>query len=264
MPYSKAHYYLLGILIITVIAFWDGYFGQLQKAPSAHHLHGISSTLWIILMAFQGWVIHQKKPKLHRFVGKFLFILVPLMIGSFAMVTWVGAQKTVAGHPFYAQFGQALLTVDVLYTFAIALHVYLALKFRANIRLHSALFFGTIGGLLPPVLSRLFPLFIPGMEIDGLDTLYRFGYSLNLSVIVTLVFALILFKVYSKDGWPWLLTAVLVVLMYLLYSTLGQSEFWAQRVIELSQLQPWFVFAFGFVLGLLACFTGWIKGKSKT
>jgi uncharacterized membrane protein YhaH (DUF805 family) len=261
MPYSKAHYYLIGLLIITLVAFWDSYFGKLMDAPVAHHFHGITATLWIILLAFQNWTIHNRKNHLHKVTGKLIFILLPLMIGSFTLVTWVGAQKSVGGHPFYIQFGQALLAADVLLTFSTSLQIYLALRWRRNVRLHSALMFGTLIGLLAPILSRLFPLFIPGMEITDLDTLYRFGYSMKLSVLISLIIPLMLYIYYRKDGWPWILAALIATLVYVLYATLGQTEIWAAIVIQITKINPVIMFSAGFSLGIMACLLGWIHGK---
>ena len=116
MPYSKTHYFMLALLVITVIAFWPSYFGQLSKAPLAHHLHGVTSTLWVLLIAWQSWLIHSGRRQAHRTAGKLMFVLVPLMTAAFALVTWAGAQKAVGGHPFYTLFGQALLTADVWLT----------------------------------------------------------------------------------------------------------------------------------------------------
>ncbi len=104
------------------------------------------------------------------------------------MVVFVGANKSVGLHPFYVQFGQALLTYDVLLLFIIAIQVYLTLKFRKNVKLHSALIFSTLFGLLPPILSRLLGVVIPALEITSLDTMYRFGYSLQISLLITFIF----------------------------------------------------------------------------
>ena len=261
MPYSKAHWYLLGLLIITFLAFWNSYFGMLHDAPLAHHLHGITATLWILLLAAQNWSIHQKRVSLHRKMGKVLFVLVPLMTAAFAMVTWQGAIKVVNQHPFYLLFGQALLTADVLLLFTTAIQIYLALRLRRQVRLHSALMLGTLIGLLPPILSRLFANYLPGMTIEGPDTLYRFGHCLHLSILVSIAIAMVIFFCYRKQGWPWLLAAAITGMMYALYATVGQTDWWQQMVHLLATVHPAVVFGFGFAIGLLASFLGWAAGN---
>lgn len=263
MPYSKAHYYLLGLLAITVLAFWDSYFGKLNEAPMAHHWHGITSTLWILLLATQNGLIHHHHRHLHRLFGLSLFVLVPLMTAAFAMVSWVGAQKAVGGHPFYVQFGQALLTADLLLLLTTPLQIYLALKLRRQVRLHSALMLGTVIGLLPPILSRLLVNWVPAWQITGLDTMHHFAYGLNISMVMGLLISLLLFYCYRKEGWPWLLAALITLMMYVLYATLGQSDWWAEVVGLIAGLSVIAVFVFGLLLGLLACVLGWIHGAAK-
>ena len=260
MPYSKAHYYLLALLAITIIAFWPSYFGQLQKAPMAHHLHGITATLWIVLLAIQNWLIHNNRKALHKSLGKIMFVLVPLMIASFALVTWLGAQKTVGGHPFYLQFGQALITADAMLVLTTPLQIYLALLYRKKVHLHSALMLSTLVGLLPPVLSRLFVNLIPSWNITGLETMYRFGYGLHSALIFTIVLAFVLYLVYRRQGWPWLLAVIIAILMYFLYLTLGQSAVWSQWVKLMAEINPIVVFIFGLLMGALACLLGWFRG----
>ncbi len=264
MPYSKAHYYLIGLLGITVVAFWPSYFGKLNDAPIAHHLHGITSTFWILLLATQNWLIHNRKRVQHKAIGKIMFVLVPLMIAAFAMVTWVGAQKAIGDHPFYQQFGQALLTVDVMLTITTTLQIYLALKFRFNVRLHSALMLGTLIGLLPPILSRLLVDMIPSWNITGLDTLYKFGYGLHASIVISTIIGVILYFCYRRDGWPWILATLISALTYILYATVGQTQFWSEQTALITSFNPMFIFGFGFLLGLLACLLGWLHGKHKS
>lgn len=260
MPYSKAHYFLVLLLVLTFLGFWNSYFGMLTKAPLTHHFHGITATLWIFLLIAQSWSIHSQRRELHKFMGKALFILVPIMTGAFALVTWVGAQKSIGGHPFYTQFGQALLTADVLLLFSTSLQIYLALRFRNNIRLHSALMLGTVFGLIGPIVSRLVVNWIPGYQITGLETMSNFGYGLNFSIVVSVLIPLVLYFMYKREGWPWLLATGIVVLMYGLYATLGKSDIWASAVQLMSYAPPMAVFAFGLIVGLSACLMGWIHG----
>jgi hypothetical protein len=261
MPYTKAHYYMLVLLPVTVAAFWPSYFGLLPNAPMIHHLHGMTGTLWILLIAAQSYSIQSRKLQLHRGLGKLIFALTPVMVGSFALVSWLGAQKAVGGHPFYVMFGQALLTSDVLLTFTTPLIVYLALRFRRNMRVHGALMISTVFGLLPPILSRLIVNFTPGLTIEGPDTMYRFGYGLHISIALTFVLAIYLFFRYRANGWPWMLGAVITALMYVLFATFGQTDAWATLVQHIAALTPVSVFVFGAILGLVACIAGWYQKK---
>ncbi|TDR16857.1 hypothetical protein [Marinicella litoralis] len=263
MPYSKAHHLMFVLLAVTVIAFWPSYFAVLSEAPLAHHIHGITATVWILLIALQSWLIHHGKRQQHRKAGLLIFIMVPLMTAAFALVTWLGAIKAVGQHPFYVEIGQALLTADVLLIFATALQIYLALKFRRNVHVHSALIISTLFGLLPPILSRLFSNHIPSMQITSLDSMYRFAYAIQLSILVTFLMALALALIYRKSRWPWLLAASISFIIYLIYSTVGYSVWWGDQTQIIASLNPLIAYGFGFLLGLFACVLGWHHGKSN-
>lgn len=264
MPYTKAHYFMLLLLPVTVLAFWPSYFGMLNKAPVIHHLHGITGTLWILLIALQSYSVHSHNLRLHRRAGKLVFILAPIMVSAFAMVTWLGAQKSIGDHPFYAQSGHALLTGDALLTLATPLLVYLALRFRRNVYLHGALMISTVFGLLPPILARIMNNYVPGLIIEGLDTLYLFRYALYISLVLTIALAIYLYFRYRAHGWPWLLGAGITALLFILFETLGRTDAWTTVVQQIAAMSPMVVFAGGIVLGLAACLAGWQQGKLPT
>ncbi len=257
MPYSKAHYFLVGILALTVIAFWPSYFGNLKQASFAHHFHGITASLWILLMAWQSKLAHSTNIKLHKASGKILFILIPLMVGAFALVTLAGAQKAVAGHPFYQMFGQALLTVDLFLILAVPFGVYLSLKLKKKPQLHSAYMFGTVAGLLPPILSRLLVNIIPAWKITGPETLHHFAYALHFSFIFTIFMGIAFLIIYKPYNRPWAFATAVSVIVYALYLTLGQSQAWASFTSWLAEVSSIFIFIVGFLTGLTACVFGW-------
>ncbi len=265
MPYRLAHYYLLMLVPMTFIAFGPSFFFKLNEAPLVHHLHGSSSSLWLLLLILQSWAIVNKKRELHKTMGKALFLLVPFMVASFAMVSHFGAIRTVEQNPFYVEVGTALLTVDITLTFLTPYLVYKALKHRNNIVLHSGYMFSTILGLLGPIFARLFSAHIPGLQITGLETLHLFDYSLLLSIILTVIVAAGLYWKFGKvGGKPWLISGTIVTLSYVLYKSVGQTEIWYGWMVALANINTWSVFWGGALLGLIACYVGWEQGKTKT
>ncbi|MGK7295481.1 MAG: hypothetical protein ACNS61_06570, partial [Candidatus Wenzhouxiangella sp. M2_3B_020] len=121
----------------------------------------------------------------------------------------------------------------------------------------------TVVGLLPPIMVRLFNFYVPGLIISGPDTLYRFGPALQLSIAVTAVLGVVLAIRYRRHGWPWWLVSGFVVLLYALYATVGQTTHWTGVVAEIAAWSPVAVFAFGALLGALACWLGWRHGKTE-
>ncbi len=262
MPYRHAHWFVLALLPITVLAFWPTYFAVMPSASVSHHVHGLTGTAWILLIAAQSWSIHNERRQLHKTVGKSVFILGPLMIAGFAMATYAGAVKSIANHPFYEMFGHALLTADVWLLFVTPILLYLAFRHRRKVRVHGALMFATLIGLVPPILARLFGMVVPGLTIRGPETLYRFEYNLAASMVVTVVIALWLYFRSQRDGWPWLLAAGITAISYVLYLSLGQLAMWNPVVTFIAGLPIYVVALSGFVLGLAACLAGWFAAPS--
>ena len=82
MPYRHAHWYLLLLFPLTGLAFWPNYFGKLGDSPYAFHVHGVTASLWIVLLAFQSWAIHRRRNHLHRSAGLASLALFPLFVAG--------------------------------------------------------------------------------------------------------------------------------------------------------------------------------------
>ncbi|WP_348673794.1 hypothetical protein [uncultured Abyssibacter sp.] len=256
MKHRHAHWWLLALLPITVIAFWPSYFGRMPDAPPVHHLHGVTSTAWILLMAWQAWLFRQKNIALHRVTGRAMFVVVPLMVAGFAWVSLFGAVRASTGRLFYVEFGTALLTLDVLLTFTTPWLVYLALRYRQRMELHSALMIGTLMPLLNPVTARLLSNYVPGLQITGPDTLANFGTNLALASAVSTALPLALYLRQRSNRWPWLLSAAISAVGYVAYLTLGQTTLWTSWVLTAAQIPTPVVLTAGAALGAVACWTG--------
>jgi len=251
------------MLPLTVIAFWPSYFGVLGAATSSDHLHGLTGTAWLLLVAAQSWTIHHGHRQAHRAAGRLAFMLAPLLIAGFAYATHAGAVKAAVDHPFYVMFGQALLTADLWMIIAIPVLLFLGFRHRRQVRLHSALMLSTLLGLLPPMFARLYAGIVPGLTVRGPDTFHRFENCLLLAVLTSLLVAGWLYWRNRRDGWPWLLAGAMVAIMHLLYLTLGQTNVWDQwtESIAAQPAASWLIG--GAIFGLAACLAGWRAGSAS-
>ena len=68
--------------LVTIIGFFPSYFSRLTVTDTAHHLHGITATAWILLLIVQPWLYKTGKLSLHRNLGKSSYVLVPLILLS--------------------------------------------------------------------------------------------------------------------------------------------------------------------------------------
>ncbi|SMQ79176.1 hypothetical protein SAMN06295984_3122 [Sphingopyxis terrae subsp. ummariensis] len=83
MPYRNAWVYCLAMIAMTLLAFWPGYFSRLGTAKIAWHIHAVTATAWMLLLAAQSWSIDRGERARHRSLGLAIFILVPMfMVGA--------------------------------------------------------------------------------------------------------------------------------------------------------------------------------------
>ena len=61
LPFPHAHWFVGFYLIVTFAAFAPSYFIVLPDAPWVHHLHGITATLWIVLLMTQNVTAHRRR-----------------------------------------------------------------------------------------------------------------------------------------------------------------------------------------------------------
>jgi hypothetical protein len=256
-PFPRAHYYVGAFLLITLVAFAPSYFLVLPNAPFAHHLHGVTATLWIVLLCTQSWSIHHGLWRVHAWSGRASFLLAPLFTAGGLMVTQVTLLKDTA---FNEMFGIRLATADVVATLAFALFYFLALRQRRAPDLHARYMLSTVTLLLGPSLARLFANFVPGFLIRGPEDLPKFGQAIDASFVLALVLILVLIGRdlrNRKPVTPFLMAFVASAMMYGGYRGFGETQAWRAASEAFAALPPTIVTLLGFALGAGAAFAGW-------
>jgi len=226
--YSKAYLYFSLAAMVTVIAFFPSYFNRLKDTDSAHHFHGITATLWMLLLIIQPFIYKTGNIKLHRMVGKVSFILVPLIIVS--ALNMVHVMLLGKDHFPTFQLPYQFAFID-FFTLPVFLLFYsLAIIHRRDIQLHARYMAATVIGPLIPALTRLlfrFPF------IDSFDK------SLNLSyIIVEIVLVILLFddKQSGKISLPYVLALVLFLVQHVLMNFAGQWHWWIAAMDAFSKM----------------------------
>ena len=60
MPLRRAHYFIAAMLLVTVVAFWPGYFPVLRSERVELHFHAGIAMAWMLLLAIQSWTMHSR------------------------------------------------------------------------------------------------------------------------------------------------------------------------------------------------------------
>ena len=258
MPYRNTWMFCLAIIAMTVLAFWPGYFSKLGTAKIAWHLHAVTATAWMLLLAAQSWSIDRGHRARHRSLGLAVFALVPLFLVGAAGVEHSMAMATASGEdPFYNLWGSPLGIYDLVGSTAFLLFATLALRERRHVARHAAWLLATPLLLIGPALGRVYNAHLPGLVINGPQDFPLFRWSVHLGGLTGVLIAGWLWSRHRRNGQPWMVVAAVILLQSLLFETVGFAEAWNSVFLAFGDV-PVALHAVGAGLfGLAALSWGW-------
>jgi len=257
VPYPRAHLWLLLLFPLTGLAFWPAYFSDFRAAPYAFHVHGITASLWIALLAFQSWTIHRRHNALHRSVGLASFALFPFfLVGGLLVLQTMAVKFGAQADPFYRMFGARLGAIDAVSVIALPILFGAALARRRKVHAHARYMLATLFFLIAPILSRLLPI-LPPLAIAGPADFGNFAIGVHIANAVAALIALVLALRAPKHGRAWLIVAGLAVLQSVAFETLGRSAAWEASFVSLASVPTALLASMGFAVAVGAIWIGW-------
>ncbi|MEZ5059136.1 MAG: hypothetical protein R2879_19035 [Saprospiraceae bacterium] len=150
--YKRSFLGFIFFLVAALTAFWPSYFTHLGKPIDMHfHAHGLSMTLWLLLLISQALLIRFKLYKFHRWSGVLSYILVPIVAVSAMKLmhfnTGYAAQYSNGHFYFFALVSNAILVYLLFYG--------LAIYYKNKPALHARWMVCTVFPLVSPVTDRL-------------------------------------------------------------------------------------------------------------
>ena len=263
LPYPRAHWLVLFFLVMTFAAFMPSYFAVLPTAPWVHHLHGITATLWIVLVAMQNWTAHQGKWNWHVRSGMASLALVPVFTVGGLLVTHHMLRTESL---FNELFGHALSAADLVVSVAFLTLYTLALRNRRIPDLHARYMLATIILLTGPSLARFLVNFVPGFLVRSAETLPKFGAALDASLVIASAFCVLLIlkdRANGKPTAPFVGALIATVAMFLSYYVVGHHDLYAPVTAWIAGLPTWLVAAIGFVTSSAAIAWGWLNPRTR-
>ena len=258
MPYRHAHWYLLALFPLAAFAFWPSYVSQFLTASAEFHAHGITATLWLVLLVVQSWTIQHGQRQTHRTVGTASLVLFPLFLMGGTAIFFGMADRFVAGSPFHAMYAPRLVWLDVVGVAGFAYCYYEALRQRRKVHPHSRYLLATVIFLLPPIFGRL--MAIP-LGVTGPDDFWKLGIGFQIANAITAGLAFWLAFRSGKHGRPWVLAGGLTLVAALLYQTIGGMAAWRALYAHSADLPSApFAIAAG-LAGILIGYAGWTAGR---
>jgi hypothetical protein len=261
MPYRNAHRYGLGLLPLAAFAFWPGYLSRFAASPAEFHVHGTTATLWLLLLAAQGWTMHNGRRQAHRRLGQLSLLLFPLFLAGGSGIFIGMADRFAAGlTPFHRLYAPKLAWIDLVAVAGFAFCYFEGLRRRRELRAHSGYMLATSLFLLPPIFGRIagaLPMIGPSGPADfwKLDIAFQLGNAASIAV------ALVIAWRSGRGGSPFRLVAGLILVSALLYQFAGPAGWW-QALYRQAATLPVAPVAVAIALaGAAIAYAGWVGGR---
>ncbi|WP_242092472.1 hypothetical protein [Aestuariivivens sediminicola] len=246
--YPYAHWWLLLGFIIVIAGFIPSYWTKdLASFNLSVHIHGLSATLWFIILILQPLFINLEKYRTHRFFGYTSLIIATVVAASAAVVT---------PHNITINYGDPNLSfmiyyVDLIMVAAFVFFIMMGIHHRKNMQLHSRYLVCTVFIPIQPALVRL--LIYSGL---GFEMALQLG-----NAIIVAAISLMIWDDYKKGRIypPYLLAYIIILSMGITFHFVGCSNWWQNLIENNSVLFVWII-----LLGLISTTLIFLKKKSKT
>lgn len=237
IPIRSLYIYFAILIPAFVFGFWKTYFGRLDNLPDIVtpliHAHSSLMILWIFMLIAQAWFVRTNRFRLHRWVGRSSFVMVPFMILGAMAATYESFNRTPEVNPQVARinvlaFGQIL---------AFGVTWWLAIAYRKRIQLHVRFMISTAFAIATAIVFRIFFHWIPGFGALNAATAGNCGVlTLSLLVLITTDWR-------KGMRWsPYWIVASLLSVMHIGYWTFAKSDGWLIFCQWFADLPSWLFF----------------------
>lgn len=221
--YSNAYIYLSLGFIATIIGFFPTYFNKLGETDSLHHFHGITGTLWMMILIAQPMFYRFGKMKYHRMIGWASVALAPIVFyGAIRMIQLMMQTR----EPSELLYQFAFLDVFTILPFI--LFVVLGVIYRKKIQYHSRFMICTIFGPLSAGVVRIFYLLL-----NNWNTAITGTYVLFELILLVLIFD---DKKKGEIRSPYVIAFVIFLVQHVMIYYVGDWGWWIELTNKLSEL----------------------------
>jgi uncharacterized membrane protein YozB (DUF420 family) len=170
--HANAHLWLIAALAVIVAGFWGSFFKPMGARSAAHNIHGISATLWVVMLISQSWLVARRQRAWHKRMAYVAVGLLAVMVVSGLQM--IAVMLSAGQLPI--ELARLLSFIDLITIAFLLTLVTLALLARRTPQSHRRYMAATVLLAFPPSLTRLFAFGTP-WPLD-------FMTSLNLSFFV--------------------------------------------------------------------------------
>jgi hypothetical protein len=193
--------------LISVLGFWDIYFGADADAQPHHHLHIATAFMWMGLLLTQLTLIARGGYARHRKLGLAVLVAAPLLVATTAMLSVHSAHAGVVSGD-----GDFLIVQNVMVTLELGLIIFLAFLLKSRRKLHGSLLLSTTILFMGIALFFAMISFVPQFRIEGPETFYRFQMASITAQVACLAVGFLFFIRDPRNGWPFLVAGSCLLL----------------------------------------------------
>lgn len=215
------------IMIISFAGFYSSYwskFPRLGEFQNLIHIHFVAFSCWLFLIVIQPILIMRKKFKLHRQLGRFSYLLAPILVLTIILLTKEKFLREFDEFPSDAALTAFIAFVDIS---SFSTFYLIAMFKKSNVRWHVAFIIAATLIVLNPGLSRLLNQISPGL---GLLTAVLIPF---LVPGIILIIEKIKYKRLILKS-PYFLIILIWTIEILLFITIPTTEFWKNFTLNLA------------------------------
>ena len=224
--YENITYLFIAIFLVIFAGFYKTYFGlfpSFDEVTITQHIHSVLFMLWFVMLIVQPILIRNKNFVWHRVIGKFSYILVPLLIGSIFYIAKGFYIKMIADLP--ADKVISMLFVPFYQIIDFVILYLLAIYYKRFAPYHMRYMIGTSMAIVGAAVRRI------GTKLLGMSSPDAFLYTFILTDVVLM--ALIMYDIrYKKDWKPYFISLVIILISQIAYYYVPKTVFW-QKWCEL-------------------------------
>ncbi len=176
--YKYLGYFLLLLIPLILAGFYKTYIGQFPNFKDNIdlfiHVHAIIASVWILMLIVQPFLILKKKYLIHRAIGKFSYIIFPLLILSFIPQIMKTVNHGNIKNLFFPLADSTLLIVFY------ALAIYHKRSTAKHMRYMIALSLVFLG----PTFGRIGPIWLGWSELLTQNVQYAIIYGILIGLVI--------------------------------------------------------------------------------
>ena len=203
--FQQSTYFFIGLLALAILGFWPSYFARFFDGSADFnayfHFHAVTALLWILMLITQPILIRKKKTSLHRFLGKFSYLLIPMIFISVILL----AHHRITGEE--SDLGLSLW-IPFKDLFVLGIAFFIAIRYRRSMQIHARGMIAAGIVLIEPALVRfILYVFFPNSGFAPA------GYLITIATVYAILLILIFAERKQKKG-RWVFPLILGLYLF--------------------------------------------------